>query len=149
MSDMPAQVHDPDNPPPSGPFTHWVDTNVMLEVYSHGDLYQAFEHWQRECRADGLVLVTRDAEVLEEAQNAGVDAADPEVFAVRHLARDEARRIFAQRLDDAVIRYVVTGPPPEQDMRIRVGRTVREVYGHIWQPANQPVFMDPAIPRTP
>ena len=33
--------------------THWIDTNVMLEVYSHGDLY--FEWALRECsRPPGL-----------------------------------------------------------------------------------------------
>lgn len=44
---MPDPERHPDNPLPSGPLTHWVDTNVMLEVYSHGDLYDAFESYQR------------------------------------------------------------------------------------------------------
>ena len=30
---MPDIERDPDRAPPSGP---WVDTNVMLEIYSHG-----------------------------------------------------------------------------------------------------------------
>ena len=42
-----AQPPDPDDAPPSRPLTHWVDTNVMLEVYSHGDLYKAHETWER------------------------------------------------------------------------------------------------------
>lgn len=44
---MTTAVRDPDNPPPSGPFTHWIDTNVKLEVYSRGDLYDAFEAFKR------------------------------------------------------------------------------------------------------
>lgn len=183
----------PDNQPPSGPLTHWVDTNVMLEVYSHGDLYDAFEDWQRGkgtsaiveerrvrmqgslwmamalceagarsityqhenlrnilrlappsstqgawtssilyvlgdggvfdgwerhmtndgqaltnrqrdahmiqvCRDDAMVLVTRDAQVIGEASRVGVDAVDPETYAVRYLTREDARRMFEQRL---------------------------------------------------
>jgi hypothetical protein len=38
---------DPDNPPPSGPPTHWIDTDVMLEVYSHGDLFNAWDAYER------------------------------------------------------------------------------------------------------
>jgi hypothetical protein len=227
---------DPDNSPPSGPFTHWIDTNVMLEVYSHGDLYEAFGNWkcgqgalavvedrrvrmqgslwmamalcragarsvtyqhenlrnirrmappqstpgawtstilyvlgdgglfdgwerhmtndgelltnrQRDahmiqaCREGGLVLVTRDAQVIGEAKNANVDAVEPEPFAARYLTREDARRMFADRLGDAVIRYLVKGSPQEQNMRIRVGHTVREVYGSIWQSLAQPVFV--------
>jgi hypothetical protein len=230
------RVRDPDNSPPSGPFTHWIDTNVMLEIYSHGDLYEAYENTQRgkgaitvveerrmrmqgtlwmamalctagarsvtyqhdnlrnilrlapprstrgawtsailyvlgdggvfdgwerymtsdgetltnrqrdahmiqECCSEGLVLVTRDAQVIGEAKRAGVDATEPEPFAARYLARDDARRVFGQRLGGAAIRYLVAGSPQEQNMRMRVGRTTREVYSHIWRPLEQPVFM--------
>lgn len=226
----------PDNPPPSGPFTHWIDTNVMLEIYSHGDLYKEFDEWQRGiwsaakveerrtrmqgslwlamalcqakaitvayqhenlrhlrrlappgsfvgswtatiiyllgdggvfdgwerhltndgetlknkqrdsymidiCRADGLVLIMRDAAACEKARAAGVDAAEPEAFAARFLTREDARRMFDQRLNDAALRYLVAGPPQEQNMRIHVGRTTREVYRAIWQPPDEPVFV--------
>jgi hypothetical protein len=226
----------PDNPLPSGPFTHWIDTNVMLEIYSHGDLYKEFDEWGRgmwsaakvedrrmrmqgslwlamalcqaraitltyqhenlrnlrrlappgsfagswtsailyflgdggvfdgwerhltndaetltnkqrdsymvnECRTEGLVLITRDDGARDEARAAGVDAAEPEAFAARFLACDDARRMFDQKLGDAAIRYLVAGPPQEQNLRIRVGRTTREVYGAIWQPLDEPVFV--------
>ena len=98
-------------------------------------------HMIQECRDDGLVLLTRDAQVIGEATHAAVDAVDPETFAARYLTREDARRMFEQRLGDAAIRYLVAGPPQEQNMRIRVGRTVGEVYGSIWQPLNQPVFV--------
>lgn len=237
MSDTADDLErDPNNPPPSGPFTHWIDTNVMLEVYSHGDLLEAFENWQRgrgtiavverrrvrmqdslwmamalcragarsityehenlrnilrlappsssrgawtsailyilgdggcfdgweqhmtndgialtnpqrdahmisECRDNGWVLVTNDVEANAEAARTGVDAATPAVFAARYLTREDARRMFAQRLGDAAIRYVVAGTSRERNMRIRVGRTLQEVYSSIWQPINQPVFV--------
>jgi hypothetical protein len=228
---------DPDNPPPSGPLTHWVDTNVMLEIYSHGDLYDAFERWQRgdapvaavearriqmqsslwmamamsevgarsvsfqhenlknilrlapphspraswtasvlyvlgdggvfgrwerfltndgvtlsnrdrdrhmvnECRTDQLVLVTRDAQVLREAQALGVDALLPELFAVRHLTREAARRLFGERLAVAVDRYVATGSGEDPAVRNSAGAAIQEVYAAIWSPPDEPWFYD-------
>lgn len=53
------QMLDPNHLPPSGPLTHWVDTNVMLEVYSHGDLSDAYESWQRGDRAIATVEARR------------------------------------------------------------------------------------------
>lgn len=217
----------PDNPAPSGPPTHWIDTNVLLEVYSHGDLYAAadlhklgkaaladvesrrlrlqgsswmamalcrvearsigFQHenmrnilriappnsqaggwtstilymlgdhgvwdgWEKhvtndgatltnrqrdafmvaECKSQRLVLVTRDEQVIGEAHAAGVDAVKPEPFASRHITLEDARSMFAQRLFDASMGYVVAGPPGEQELRMAAGRNAREVFAAIW-----------------
>ena len=232
---MPDSKRHPENPAQSGPLTHWVDTNVMLEVYSHGDLFDAFESYQRgegdlaaveerrlriqgslwmamalcragarsvtyqhenvrnilrmappdserggwtstilwmlgdhgvfdgwgrnmtndgrnltnrerdrhmvaECRSDGLVLVTRDAEVIGEARAVGVDAADPETFAVRHLTREDARRTFDERMGTAALGYVVASPAHEHELRMRAGRRVREIFTAVWQSPNEPLF---------
>jgi hypothetical protein len=227
------QPPDPNDAHPGGPLTHWVDTNVMLEVYSHGDLYEAhdawergegraaaieerrvrmqsslwmamalcrvgarsmtfthenlrnirrlappdstrgawtsailyvladggvFEGWERHttndgveltnrqrdahmiqaCRTGGLVLITHDAQVIDEAQAVGVDAAKPETFAARYLTREDARRMFDERRRDAAARYLVAGTPQEQTIRMRVNRTIGDVYGGLWQPLDQP-----------
>jgi len=228
---------DPDRAPPSGPLTHWVDTNVMLEVYSQGDVYDAYEGWQRgeipianvearrirmqgslwmamalcearaisvsfqhenlnnilrmappgserggwtsailyvlgdggvfdgwerfltndglglsnrnrdrhmvnECRTGGLVLVTRDDQVIGEARNVGVDVAEPEAFAARYLTRDAARRMCEERVATATFRYLTRGPVGEHELRMRIGHRIRELYGAIWQPPDQPWFRE-------
>jgi hypothetical protein len=98
-------------------------------------------HMIQECLESGLCLISRDAQACDEDRNAGVDAIDPEGFAARHVSREDARRMFDERLNDAAIRYLVKGSPQEQNMRIRVGSRVRVVYRSIWQPLEQPVFV--------
>lgn len=97
-------------------------------------------HMVNECHTDGLVLVTRDAQVIDEARGVGVDATEPELFAARHLTREEARRMFDDRVGAAGIRYLVAGPPQEQELRMRAGRRIRELYAAIWQLSDQPWF---------
>ena len=104
-------------------------------------------HMIEECRSGGFVLVTRDAQVIAEARSVGVDADDPEAFASRHVTREDARRMFDQRQDDAAIRYLVAGPPQEQNMRIRVGRCVREVYDEILARAHRLSSFESQSPR--
>lgn len=210
--------------------THWIDTNVMLEVYSHGDLFDEWEKQQRgepsdvegrrmrmqgslwmamalcklgaltvsyqhenltnilrmappgsnrgvwtsgivyvlgdggvfdgwdrnvtnagaglsnrdrdrlmvsECKVGGMVLVTRDAQVIKEAVIVGVDAAEPEPFAGRTLTLEDARDMFMTRMDRATAAYVAK-TPTENRLAMEAAMTaLTELYQYIWSPAGQ------------
>jgi hypothetical protein len=90
--------------PPASTRGAWTST-ILYMLGDHG----VFDGWERhvtnvgetlsnrdrdrlmvtECQAKGLVLITRDDQVISEASATGVDAIGPEAFATRHMSRDE------------------------------------------------------------
>lgn len=136
--------------PPGTDIGAW--TSVVLYVLGDGDVLAGWERaytmdgqglpnrdrdrlMVRHCIEDGLILITRDQQVIREACAQMVDVVEPEDYAARVLERGAARAMFLQRLALATSRYVAQGgPPQERTDRVSEMGIVTELYTSIWEP---------------
>ena len=88
-----------------------------------------------QCRDDGLILVSRDEEVVATARAEGVQALRPEEYGASVLTNAQARTIFMDRLRAAVDWYPTTRPASEHDEAIAAAQYHIDVYGRVWLPA--------------
>lgn len=87
------------------------------------------------CKAHGLDLVTRDGGVKKRARRAGFEAVEPEGYARKLLAFDEARRRFFDRLEVAALHHLAEGGPERLKVRKRSMHIALGTYRAIWEPA--------------
>lgn len=87
-----------------------------------------------ECRARGLVLVSRDGGVHTRAKRAGFDAVEPEAYAATLLTFDEARERFLARLDAGALHFLAEGGVERVPNRARSMRIALGGYRGIWEP---------------
>ena len=114
-----------------GVFDGWarVMTNDHADLGNRGRDRQMVE----ECRVNGLLLITRDEQVIREAGEAGVRVARPEEHARDVMSLDAARRMFFQRLDIALLSHLTLAHGDiARERRAAACRDIATVYQNLW-----------------
>ncbi len=94
----------------------------------------------RAARDHELTLITRDGLLIKKkGPKQGVMPIKPEAFAASIISRDDAQKIFLDRLERAVLLWIHNPPVGNElnDFKVRAnaGRILLEQYRWIWEPA--------------